>query len=79
MLIKINTFRKIKFFLSWWAYSFPMAAITIATYFFYSETGLIFFKYFALFLTGFFVMIILLLSYKTIIVIKKKELCIEED
>lgn len=29
--LQIKTFRRLKFTLSWWAYSFPLAAITIAT------------------------------------------------
>ncbi|PLX35057.1 MAG: C4-dicarboxylate ABC transporter [Hyphomicrobiales bacterium] len=29
--LQIGTFRRLKFTLSWWAYSFPLAAVTIAT------------------------------------------------
>ena len=29
--LQIKTFRRLQFTLSWWAYSFPLAAITIAT------------------------------------------------
>lgn len=43
IVTKINILKKIKFYLSWWAYSFPMAAITIATILFYNLTGNLFF------------------------------------
>jgi len=45
MLSKINIFKQLKFFLSWWAYSFPMAVFTTATMLFYLKTWLIIFWY----------------------------------
>lgn len=76
---QINLFRKIKYYLSWWAYSFPMAAITIASILMFHETNIDVFKYVSwLFFITLNVIIILLLV-KTTIAISKKELCIEEE
>ncbi|MCV6590211.1 MAG: SLAC1 anion channel family protein [Marinobacterium sp.] len=36
---QINRFRQIQFYMSWWAYSFPLAAATLAAQVMYSKTG----------------------------------------
>ncbi|CCJ34002.1 SLAC1 anion channel family protein [Caloramator australicus] len=72
-------FTKIKFYLSWWAYIFPLSAFSVATFVMLNNTKLIFFK--TLF-TAIFLLIILLvviISYKTIYAISKKQICIEEE
>ena len=40
LLVQYRQFVKIPFYLSWWAYSFPTAAITIATVLMAAKTGL---------------------------------------
>jgi tellurite resistance protein len=40
LLTQASRFSKLKFFLSWWAYSFPLAAITVATLLMTEMTGL---------------------------------------
>lgn len=78
ILFQFNMFRKIKFYLSWWAYSFPMDALAIGTFLMYHETGLQFFRIAS---WGIFILlnlIIILLLIKTINAIKNKQLCIEE-
>jgi tellurite resistance protein len=45
IISKINVLSKLKFFMSWWAYSFPMAVTTTATILFYSKTHIQFFYY----------------------------------
>jgi tellurite resistance protein len=71
-------FSKIKFYLSWWAYSFPMDALAIGTFLMYHETGIIFFKFASWFIFILLNGIILLLIIKTIIAMKNKQICIEE-
>jgi len=39
LFTQVERFRRIPFFLSWWAYSFPLAAATIATQIMYQATG----------------------------------------
>src|SRR5699024_10551200 len=38
-IFQLKRFLKIPFYLSWWAYLFPTAAITNATIYMYNETG----------------------------------------
>ena len=68
-----------KFFLSWWAYSFPMAAITIATVLMFRQTNLVFFQGLAYLLFFVLFIIILGLSIKTIQAIGKKQIFVKED
>ena len=39
---QLKMFWKIKFYLSWWAYSFPISAVTIASIVMFHETGIYF-------------------------------------
>jgi tellurite resistance protein len=79
LFAQINLFRKIKFYLSWWAYSFPLAAISIASIVMFQETSMEMFKYVSwLFLALLHILIIVLLI-KTTIAISKKEICVEEE
>jgi tellurite resistance protein len=79
ILAQFKMFSKIKFYLSWWAYSFPMAAITIATMLIYHETGIDFFRILSYLLFALLMLIILYLLYKTSLAINKKIICVEED
>ena len=71
-------FVKLKFNLPWWAYSFPLDALTIATLLMYHESGMLFFKFASWTIFVFLNLVILILIIKTIVAIKNKELCIEE-
>jgi tellurite resistance protein len=75
---KINIFAKLKFFMSWWAYSFPIAVLTTATILMYQKTWEYFLGCIWIILYIILISITLILIYKTIIWAKKKELCIEE-
>ncbi len=72
-------FYKIKFYLSWWAYSFPVAAITIASFLMFKETNLLAFKFVFIGLYFILSVIVAFLLIKTIIQIKNKAICVEED
>jgi len=65
ILSKINILSKVKFFLSWWAYSFPMAALTIATIVFYSKTHIPFIAFLSFVFYTLLVCIIILLLFLT--------------
>ncbi|MEA2097877.1 MAG: SLAC1 anion channel family protein [Patescibacteria group bacterium] len=79
ILFQFKMFSKIKFYLSWWAYSFPMDALVIGTLLMYHETGLQFFKILSWLLFVLLNLIIILLLAKTIKSIKNKEICVEEE
>jgi len=78
ILFQFKMFTKIKFYLSWWAYSFPVVAIFVATILMFEQTDLLFFKCLSWFIFGLLNVLMVLLMIKTVIAIKRKELCIEE-
>lgn len=75
---KINILSKLKFFLSWWAYSFPMAVLTNATLLYFTVTWNIYIKYLSILFYIILVLIVISLFIRTLIWVKRKELCIEE-
>lgn len=79
ILFQFKIFAKLKFYLSWWAYSFPMDALMIGTLLMYHETGSLFFKVASWIIFILLNGTILLLTVKTIKAIKNREICIEED
>lgn len=78
LFFQVKLFRKIKFFLSWWAYSFPIAAITIASILMYHETSNPTFKIIAYALFSILNVVILILLSKTISALFRKEICVED-
>lgn len=78
IMSKINVLTKLKFFMSWRAYSFPMAVATTATILFYSITGYSFIWYLWILFYIILWVIMFILIYKTYQWFIKKELCIEE-
>ena len=73
-----RSFLRIKFFLSWWACSFPMAALTIATMLMYRATGLPFFAGLSWLLLAALTAIIAVLLVRTLKAISDREICVEE-
>jgi tellurite resistance protein len=79
LLSQVTIFKNIKkFYLSWWAYSFPLAAISIATALMYHQTRMIVYKYIFVSLIIILFSVIAILGYKTIKAIKRIEICVEE-
>jgi tellurite resistance protein len=78
LFTQIQQFTKLQFYLSWWAYSFPMAAITIATILMYSQTGLAFFYLLSYLLLALLTLIIVILITRTWLAIARKQVCVEE-
>lgn len=76
---QIKMFTKIKFFLSWWAYSFPMAAATVASTLMYKMTHLMGFKIISLTFFVLLVVLVILLLIKTSAAIFRKEICVEDE
>jgi len=79
LMSQFRVFYKIKFYLSWWAYSFPVASITIATSLIYKQTGLVYYKiiFFSL-LIPLTIFILILLAY-TLKAIMQGEICVKEE
>ena len=74
-----KNFINIKFFISWWAFTFPMAAITLATILMYELTNYWFYSFLGYFLMTVTTIVVLLVARQTIIHMKKKEICIMES
>ncbi len=71
-------FSRLKFNLSWWAYSFPLAAITIATLDMFQNTGNIGFIRLAGVLLGITTVVIAGLFGRTAIAAARREVCVED-
>jgi tellurite resistance protein len=78
LLALARKFVGIKFFLSWWAYSFPVAAMAIATMVMYRMTGLPLFAGIAWLLLALLAAIIALLVVRTARSIAAGEICVED-
>ena len=79
LLSQISRFISIPFALSWWAYTFPLAAMTMASFIMYQQTDIPMFAYFAVFLLVILASLVLHLTAKTIWAIKSKTLCVALD
>ncbi|ACM93207.1 C4-dicarboxylate transporter/malic acid transport protein [Nautilia profundicola AmH] len=79
LLTMFRQFIKLQFFISWWAYTFPMAALTIATILMDSayDTNLTY--YGALFLLAVTTLLVAYVTYKTFIAINNHKICIPEE
>lgn len=75
LFTQLRRFARLKFFLSWWAYSFPVAAITIATLLKHEHTGTAFYLYAGLFLLLLLTAIVVLLLVRTAMAVRKRRIC----
>ena len=73
-----KNFIKIKFFISWWAFVFPVAAMAISSMLMFHKTGdaILFVLSYALITVV--TLIVIIVAYNTILNINDKEICIEE-
>ncbi|WP_026804458.1 SLAC1 anion channel family protein [Aliarcobacter lanthieri] len=73
-----KNFVKIKFFISWWAFTFPMAAVTLSTILMYDLTQNFFYEILSYIFSVITTIIVLLVAFKTVQHILKQEICIME-
>ncbi len=71
-------FLKARFFLSAWAYSFPLAAVTIATLVMARHVGGVAFEWLALALLGVLTVVVALLVLRTALAMARGEICVDE-
>ncbi len=79
LFTQVQRFARLKFFLSWWAYSFPLAAITIASMVMSQHVDAGFFRLLSIALLTILTTVILLLAWRTLVAIRRHEICIEEE
>ena len=72
-------FSKIKFFLSWWAYSFPISALVTASFVMYENSDFVLYKYTAIGLYVFLIGLITYLFFKTIKCMAIRTICVPEE
>lgn len=78
ILFKVQILAKINFYLSWWAYSFPLAAKTLASVVMLHMTGETLYRNIALFEFGLLSLVILMLVFVTLKAIVNAEICVED-
>jgi len=74
----VDKFTKVPFFISWWAYTFPLDAVTLATALMYELTHFVFFKVLAGIFMVFTIVIIGFVLIKTIQAVSQQRLCVPE-
>lgn len=79
MLVQASYFISIRFFLSWWAYSFPVAALTIATLILAKDTGKAMYVWGGGGMLVFLTMLIALIIIRTVRAIASRSICVEEE
>lgn len=78
LLFMYKSFLNIKFFISWWAFTFPLASIALASLLMYEQTKVNFYAYISYFFILFLSLVVIIVAYNTIKHILKKEICIME-
>lgn len=78
VLYQLPKLLKIRFFISWWAYSFPMAAKVLASFLMLSLVNNWFIGLVTWFELAFLILIIVVLTIKTIKAISQGEICVED-
>ncbi|MBA1332011.1 C4-dicarboxylate ABC transporter, partial [Candidatus Endoriftia persephone str. Guaymas] len=71
-------FTRLQFFLSWWAYSFPVAAITIASLLMHELTNSMIYLYIGSGLLLLLTLIVGLLLVRTSRAVRMKKICVPE-
>lgn len=77
LLSQLKRFIHVPFSLTWWAFLFPSAAMTLATVHMYLGNGLIFYKWFFVVELVIIVLLAIYLTTKTIQLIMHKKLCVK--
>ncbi len=75
MLISVHKFSKLEFALSWWAFTFPIAAMVIASYIMSNQTGSGIYNVIGYSLHAVLTLLILALTYRTLLAVRGKQIC----
>jgi tellurite resistance protein len=78
LLVQARRFIKLPFFLSWWAYSFPIAAMSIASLLFGERQNFQAATVIGYVLVSLLAMVILVLVVRTVKAIMRREICVED-
>jgi len=78
MLVSVHKFFVLNFALSWWAFTFPVSAVIIASYLMATLTSHDIYLWFGMALHSILVLLVLVLMKKTISAIKLKQICTDQ-
>lgn len=78
LLFMYKNFIKLEFFISWWAFTFPLTAMTIASILAHHMTGSSFCYYASIGLLTLATCVVAFVAYKTVYHMFKKEICVME-
>ncbi len=76
LLTQVARFARLQFFLSWWAYSFPLAAISIASLFMGELTGSAGYRWIGVGLLVLLTAVVLLLLVRTASAVRDHQVCV---
>lgn len=79
LMTMVTKFKEVPFFLSWWGYTFPLAAFTLSVVMMYKSSQLPIFKQAALVMTIVTTLVIVFVLIKTLMEASKGRICIPED
>jgi len=74
-----RSFRSLKFFLSWWAFTFPLAAVTIASAVAFQVTQSLIFRILAVVFMFTTAMVITIVAYQTVLHTSQGKICVPEE
>jgi tellurite resistance protein len=78
LLVQMRMLRRVRFFLSWWAYSFPLAALTIASALMYNQTEKLFFHVLSLVVFAVLIVVICTGAVVTVWDVRRAQICVED-
>ena len=77
LFLQLPRFLRLPFYLSWWAYSFPLAAMTLATLLMYSLNGLPVYAFLAWLFLGILCVVVAYLAARTLYAIVRQQICVQ--
>ncbi len=75
VVVQLPRLARLAFALSWWAYSFPVAALTVATFVMAEGTGEAAFAIAAMVLYGLLLGVVVGLAGRTVVAVRRREIC----
>jgi tellurite resistance protein len=78
LLVQVPRFRKLPFFISWWAYSFPLAAISIASLEYFQQTQYRPVFWIAISLLALTTVVVTGLFFRTLLAMRKNQICVPD-
>lgn len=78
LFTQIARFARLPFFLSWWAYSFPLASVTVASWVMFENTGVPGVRIIAIVLLAIMSLVVALLLFKTLTAIFRDKVCVPD-